>query len=342
MPVAEVPGSFGVCLENSVVKYDLDNHGFRNPDSIWAEDHWQVAILGDSFGAGICVKADQTIAAHLRSVWPLTANVSVSWTSPVDQYAIFREYVVDHKPSVVVWLLYEGNDFRQIEDMGSRFLKYLDDPTYTQNLSARSGELLAMARDENTVPSLLRDWFASLFPKEAGAIREMTLAELVAFAKGRFEEIVTAYTAQRSHATAWYHVRSWAKLSNVRSRLRLTAVQGVDASAISDQTIHLVGRALIATNAAVEGWGGKLVVFFLPEITRFTRARWDRYHSDNWVRLIKDVEGHGIRFIDAGVMLREREPDPTQIYAFGRAGGHFNERGYRAVSDILLEELPSL
>lgn len=85
-----------------------------------------------------------------------------------------------------------------------------------------------------------------------------------------------------------------------------------------------------------------MVVAFIPDYPQAVSHRWRRYHAENRTRLANELDGTGIHVIDLGSRIRELD-NPIESYSLGTSGGdfkgHFNEFGYRVVSEMLLEEI---
>ncbi len=101
------------------IEYTLttDDRGFRNTKTLKSCD---VAVLGDSFAEGTGISDDL--------VWPVLLGQSRGWsvynfamsgTSPPAYLDILQQYGLELKPRIVICLLYEGNDFRDVNYQAS-------------------------------------------------------------------------------------------------------------------------------------------------------------------------------------------------------------------------------
>lgn len=95
--------------------YDVDEHGFNNPPGAWDSPGVDLIALGDSFTYGNCVPADQTIVAQLRRAYPRAVNLGLGGVGPLIELAVLREYGPYLRPAVVLWIFYEGNDMRELQ-----------------------------------------------------------------------------------------------------------------------------------------------------------------------------------------------------------------------------------
>ena len=125
------------CNENGYYSiYESDRFGFNNPDSEWDQKEIEFLLLGDSYTHGACVNRPNDIASVLRSMSKKSViNLGYSGNGPLIQYAALVEYL---KPNTkkVLWIYYEENDLFNLDsELKNDILKkYLDDPTFTQNL----------------------------------------------------------------------------------------------------------------------------------------------------------------------------------------------------------------
>jgi len=87
-----------------------DSRGFRNPVP---QDGCDWIVLGDSFAEGSSVSDEQvwpTLLAGLRGV--RVYNLGMSGGSPVTYLDTLKKVGLELKPKVALYMLYEGNDFR--------------------------------------------------------------------------------------------------------------------------------------------------------------------------------------------------------------------------------------
>ncbi len=124
------------------VTYWSDEHGFRNPPGLHSLSLVDIAVLGDSFAHGQCVPEGDDISAFLRSQGWSTVNLGTSGKGPLLTLATFAEYAVPLRPSVVLWVFFEGNDLEDLrhEKKSDLLMSYLD-PDYSQGLANRQREI---------------------------------------------------------------------------------------------------------------------------------------------------------------------------------------------------------
>jgi hypothetical protein len=87
-----------------------DARGFRNRAAL---DHADVLTIGDSFVEGSHVSDEHPWPVKFADLSGLSVySLGMSGYSPVRSLAALKQYGATLKPSVVICLLYEGNDFR--------------------------------------------------------------------------------------------------------------------------------------------------------------------------------------------------------------------------------------
>ncbi len=128
--------SVGANEEGQFSIYSSDRHGFNNPDSEWDSSKLEWLLIGDSFGQGITVQPGDDIAGQIRSITKSTTiNLGVGDLGPLAELAILKEYAEPLQPKNVIWLYYEGNDFKNLleEKDVPILMQYLQD-NFSQNL----------------------------------------------------------------------------------------------------------------------------------------------------------------------------------------------------------------
>ena len=128
--------SVGANEEGQFSIYPSDRHGFNNPDSEWDSSKVEWLVIGDSFGQGITVQPGDDITGKIRYITKSTAiNLGVGDIGPLVELAILKEYAEVLQPKNVLWLYFEGNDFKNLleEKDVPILMQYLQD-NFSQNL----------------------------------------------------------------------------------------------------------------------------------------------------------------------------------------------------------------
>ena len=101
-----------------------------------------MALLGDSFVMGNCVKNKFNIKSNLNSKYNTVINLGYAGNGPLLNHAIMREYLPKNVKKVL-WFFYEGNDLSDLnaEKKNKILLKYLKSSNYSQNLKEKQKEI---------------------------------------------------------------------------------------------------------------------------------------------------------------------------------------------------------
>jgi hypothetical protein len=286
-----------------------DERGFNNPEGVW-DRPVDVALIGDSFVQGACVPPDATMAAFLRdrSVAALTAGIDDF--GPLSELAVLREYVAPLRPKHVVWVYYEGNDFRNLEDeKNSDMLRRYLEPGFTQGLAALQSQIdsaLMQFIDHNIDIELER--IRSGEPP-AGSISRPSFAEL----------LVRGLT-----------------LRSLRQTFGVADI-GVQQSHCCD--IALFETVLRQAKSSVESWGGTFTFVYVPSGARYYMKIVALTHEPEMRargRVLDMVRRVGVPIIDLHEILTQNG-DPRRFYFHNRS--HFDPAGYQAAADAIFEHL---
>lgn len=88
-----------------------DKNGFRNTS---VEERYDIIAVGDSFVAGSNVSDDQTWPALLaKSIGRPIYNLGVGGSGPPVYLANFSRFGLQLRPRVALFMIYEGNDFKE-------------------------------------------------------------------------------------------------------------------------------------------------------------------------------------------------------------------------------------
>ena len=132
-----------------------DADGFRNLDAL---PQYDMLAVGDSFVAGSNVSDDQTWSALLAKATQRTVyNLGVGGSGPPTYMGNYVTFGLKHKPRVALFMIYEGNDFK--EDVA------LDDNDEKPTLKQRLGAHFDMAFKSSPVTKGLRRLSSELFEK---------------------------------------------------------------------------------------------------------------------------------------------------------------------------------
>lgn len=293
--------------------YDADEHGFNNPLGSW-EGRVDVAIIGDSFIHGACLKQGDDIASQLRGKGLRTLNLGMGGTGPIIYSAVLKEYAEPVRPKVVVWGYY-AVDIRDpvYERVSPALMRYLDDPIFSQGLIL----------DQPRVDKLIRAYYEVEYQK---------LLDGLTAARQKRREIITTRL-----------INNGLVLTKLRERLRNLGGRDVVAEGREKEKLELFTRTLRIAKARTEAWGGQFVFMYLPDWYAYG-APYDTYgiKVDSNFLLRQDVlriaKEMGVLVVDMQAEVFDKHPDPLSLFNW-RTYGHYNLEGYTLISKKLDEYL---
>ncbi len=131
------------CNENGYYSiYQSDRYGFNNPDYEWDQSKIEYLLVGDSFTHGACVNRPNDIASKLRELSKKSVlNLGYGGNGPLIELASIKEYLTPNVKKVI-WIYFK-NDINDLEKELSNkiLLKYLNDPSYIQNLKFQQNKI---------------------------------------------------------------------------------------------------------------------------------------------------------------------------------------------------------
>jgi len=298
-----------LCNERGTpIRYQSGPFGFRNSDkqSLKSVD---LLLLGDSFTQGFCVNEEAHFTGGMKGSGYALWNFASSGNGPLAEYATFREYAVEFKPSTTLWFFFEGNDYEDFarELKNPILARYLQDKSFTQNLRGR----------QRAVDALLRHFADSQLQSYAnrGALKNWFV---------------------------WSDIKrntlEWLRLYNIRSRLGMankTRAWRMEAEIAPYSMRHLTEELLFIIKEIEEviaAWNGKLIFVYLPAWQRFSHGAVFRSHPEYKILREKIIQ-RDIPFIDIAESFQEHQ-DPLSLFP-GRINLHYNEAGYHIITDKL-------
>jgi len=321
LPLGGISNSTTVyCNENGYyVIYESDEHGFHNPKGLWSmRPPLDIAVIGDSYAHGACVKTDTNFASLIRQRYPATLNLGGDGNGPLLELATLKEYMLSLRPRVVLWFYFEMNDMGELLNEKHTFLaKYLT-PGYAQGLIASQGEIDQVLKRhvERTMESFalqskmvfffehLRDPLSH--SDEFEALIKMSLLRKAA------EQVLVRF----SHGPEG-EVQALAPLP-----------------ALGREDLNLFAKILSEAKTTVTGWGGTLVFIYLPQYERYAKPEFVNKDREQVLRIVRELD---LPLIDLHHTFAA-QADPLNLFPFRRRG-HYNENGHRVVAEEVLKYL---
>jgi len=281
--------------------YQSDRYGFNNDDALWDARPPAVAMIGDSFAHGSCVRRDQNMEAHLRERFGPTLNLGVGGDGPLLELAALTEYAEPVRPKIVLWAFFEGNDLNEdlpLELRSPLLRRYLAEPSFTQDLIHKTGDITSALKaylDQNLHAAMDR-----VDDPTEGLLR-------------------------------------YVSLDRVRNAAGLGPVQiGYNGGRLSDE-LDVFGQVMRAAQAKVQGWGGQLYLVYLPESDRYLAKFGGSSVREKIYRGVRAVaEKQAIEFIDVAAAFSQ-QPSPGKLFVY--PGSHYNPEGYAVAARAIAERL---
>ena len=302
LPIANVPRRTIVsCNETGRwMIFESDEYGFHNPRGRWLASPTKIALVGDSFTQGNCQPSESNIAAYLGRKFFDVVNLGTSGFGPLSQLASIKEYLNELRPHTVLWMFFEGNDLTR------------DLPTEIRSpiLRAYLNRGFRQGLMENTAA------IALLFERYL----DDQMTEAMVRVEHPFEE-----------------VRDFLQLWRLRETFGLDPI-GVGAiSGGLDGSFSIFADVLREARRTVEGWGGRLVLVYLPDGPRyFAAARNSRIRDHIRARVFAIANETGLPVIDVHEAFAAY-PDPKTLFVY--PGSHYNADGYALAANTIAAKL---
>ncbi len=279
--------------------WHTDEYGFHNPRGLY-QAPVDVVILGGGFAMGACVSDEQDLGSLVRAVYPKTVNLGMVGSGPLLCYATFLDYGAALRPKKTVWVVSESEDFSQL----TRELAVLPLKRYLDQ-SSSSGR----------IPGFL------------GGKSDPTLSHFFDTHRHEVEQDIQPYATMIPNT-----VHRMLVLSNLRYGLERLFVQEPIAMPRPE-----LKQIFEQAKSHVAGWGGELVVVFLPSAERYLDEQSALVLDQATRRVEEDLNDLGIRFLNFGEVV-ETSGDPLSFYPF-RCPGHYTAEGYQKLARWLVQHL---
>ncbi len=313
-----------LCNENGYfAKYTSDNYGFNNPTN-W-KSKYDYVIIGDSFAEGFCVNENDNIAGNLKKLTKKenVLNLGRGGNGPLKNYAILREYIdlVDVKN--IIYIHTSGNDIQDLfSELNDEILiKYILDKNFKQNLAEL--QFLVDEQFEKKFLDLVLRYKnfenENINNKKKSFIKFFKLHRTIRFKN----KILRSFTNKEM------------------SQISSFSTENVFDDFINKEfkfIIGLINDVSLKKNANF--YFVYVPSYYLDPKTidkkEKIKVKKDQYY-ENIIKVVNDLN---IPIIDLKKILLEENADPLSLLPF-RFYGHFNEKGYELIANILLRETSS-
>ena len=282
-----------------------DKYGFKNSNLIYNEKI-DAILLGGSHAEGFCYTSENDIAGNLIKENINTLNLGVATAGPLVSLAVLKEFGPIYKPKNVVYLYYESNNLEILEweKKDKDLTKYLE-KKYTNNYTERIDEI---------------NKFLQLIEKET--IEKVRV-------KAEQPEVINVNAVDVYIENA----QDILELNILRNKFKnffLTKKNVYDLSSFYE----VINEMQDTTNR----FDGKFTFVYIPSWDRFFNNASNLYSVINLREtIIENLKNKNIETIDLTNFFNESE-NLSNYYPLGYVG-HFNEKGYRKIAEVIKERI---
>jgi hypothetical protein len=305
------------CNENGKYAiYQSDRFGFNNPDSVWDSLKTESVLVGDSFTHGACVEPGEDIAGQIRLKTGQNAiNLGIAGNGPLMAMAALKEYAEFKKPKNVLWLYYEGNDLRDLqnEKITPLLMNYLQ-PKFTQHLIQRQVE----------IDKKLEKYIKSELAKIQNSSSDTTASEVFEL-HGLGHRLLNMTRILRL-----FHIRVRLGLDK-QDHIKPRPFEYID---------PLFTAILRQAKEISHSWGGQLYFIYLPHRARYLKPMKDHETYYNRLDVIDIASSLDIPIVDIHKEVFAKQEYPLSLYSLvNNMGAHYNNIGYSAVAEAIVSKV---
>ena len=297
--------------------YQSDRYGFNNSDNIWEKEFVDFILVGDSYLEGACVNRPNDI----NSILNLTSkknflNLAHGGNGPLVSYSVLREYSKNLRFNNLIYFFSEGNDLENLElEIKNKFLlNYLNKKKYSQNLLEKS----------------------HIIDKISDTIVNTEINDLLKRNKKLKEEINIKDNFYENFGSKKFKILRALKLYYTRSMLFKDKYDLVYKPLKINREIEFRFKNVISLMKKFSD--EKNVNFYIAYLPTWMRYEGFREFDDRYFLLKKITSELEINFIDLHKDVFEKIDNPNKYFVYG-GNSHYNEKGYKAVSKHILQEI---
>ncbi|MDC0533567.1 hypothetical protein OAO09_02260 [Candidatus Pelagibacter sp.] len=291
-----------MCNENGYyATYESDEKGFRNPQNIWQANEFEILIVGSSFAHGACVNEEDTIAGHLRKKYGNTKVINIAYggNGPLIEYAALSEYLPYISPKKILWFYSEREDL-------DKFSKELNNRILNKYLS-----------DNQFKQELYNK--QKLIDKKT-----ITMQDDLFLNKSSKVSILKLYNIRRITIN---------RIKPEKKNNEISEVKEVKKELLPkfEKIFQLIQKKLEYKNI-------KMYFIYLPSYERISNSLEKDLNYKEYESVKEIIKKLNIPIIDINKDLFEDNLDPLSLFPL-RSDGHFNEIGYRLISEVIMRKI---
>ena len=288
------------CNENGYFSiYLSDRFGFNNPNDQWESDNIKYIILGDSFAHGACVNRPNDIASQLRIL--SKANVlNLGYKSNGPLSMLATlKEYMPKNTKNILWLYFEGND---LNDLVSELNNEI---------------LLKYFSDTNFSQNL----------KKKQKIIDLLNKEIIFKSINHEDKIIDQATR---NAKLKNKLLKFIRLNETKKILTLQTIKRKNKKLPIKEFKNIIKDA----KKYAENNNSILHFVYLPQFERYN----NKALNSNYNQIKQIVKELNINFIDIHKGVFSKQKNPLELFPF-KMWGHYNEIGYKKVSNYIYENL---
>jgi hypothetical protein len=292
-----------VCNENGYYKkYNSDNYGFANDNSVWSEKIIDFVIIGDSYAQGECVEERDSISGHLRHKSNVVLNLAIGGNGPLLSLATLKEYI-PHLNTKNILYIFNVEDLQDLNEelKNNNLKKYLLQEDYSQNLFFKQNEVDIFLK--NYFEKNFNDFFSSA--ERSSFLNFLRLASLRSMLSSKIYILQNRYKPKEILQ------------NNINSNY------------------HYMEKTLISLNNISLKNNSKLYFIYVP--THFDYFSNKNYEKNTVIEIAKKLN---IETIDLSNFILKKYKKPESIYSLSLKGwGHPHEKGYQIISNEIIKNI---
>ncbi len=289
--------------------YFSDEYGFNNPSKIHTKNQLDIIILGDSFTAGACASNGNNFADIVRKKYSETLNLGICGSGPLSEFAVFKEYALKHKPRVIIWNYFEGNDLIDLEsELKNNILKkYYDIDNFSQMLPEKQDEIDQYLKN----------------------IHDQSVES---------NKLPTMYEYYKKS----FYIYEFILLKNLRAKIKSIFKYG-NTYVIKEYPVNYLFHILEKLQIISKTWDGKLIFVYHPSWERFINGSANAIDGgiakSTKETILEKIKSNNIEYIDVTKIFESN--NPLSNYVFG-LNNHYNDKGHRLVGEELKRKISNI
>ena len=295
------------------IKYNSDNFGFNNPFQ-WKKKY-DYLLLGDSIVEGFGVNEKNNLAGNLKRLLNKedgAINLGRGANGPLKNYATLKEYINLLKIDKIFYFHTAANDLDDLKlELKNPILKnYLTNKNYLQNLSQLQ-EIIDKNLMIKTEMIIKKYYDSAELQQKNNFIKHIKLHRLVRFKNKILRNLKKPNEENKKNANK-------ALIHNEFKNI-----------------LKLMNDLSIKKNI-------KFYFIYVPSYynnsPKLKNEKIIHYNEEYYLDILNMVNELNIPIVDLKKKLFKKKFDPLSLIPF-RMKGHFNEKGNRIISNLILNEV---